>query len=212
MSVAIFLSGSPTSGKETQGLILKEEIDADYLITSNALEQDGHRQKMKNGDLVSDDMVFQSIEKRINSKRHTILDGATRTHQQATLFPGKLRENGFDLVIAIELNLTDVEIALDRRKERLDSGGSNNRPDGDKRETFLKRFQRHNEEADAIRRILIRTCDEFFIIDALKSKNCIAKRIKEIVKMVLKDEYPEEYVDYGGFLGQSEHMIGMSSR
>ncbi len=179
MPIAILLNGPPTAGKGVQGQNIEKYFNSKRIITSDVLREDGHTEKMKKGIMVDDHIVFQSVISRIEEGKNHIFDGFARTPEQATIFPQKLRDLGFDLIVTIELNMTDEEVALERRLNRKKEGGSNYRPDGDRKKTFLERFRRHNQQADEVRKILLRSCDNFFIINATIPVEEVSRHIRQ---------------------------------
>jgi adenylate kinase family enzyme len=205
MQIAILLNGPPIAGKGVQGKFIEEYLDCSKIMTSVVLDEDGHTDIMRKGEMVDDHIVFESVTRRVEEGRHHLFDGFTRTPEQSTIFPKELHKIGFDLVIMIELNLIDEEIALERRLKRKTEGDSNDRPDGDRKETFLKRFRRHNHQADKVRSIHVHSCDHVFPIDARKDKNEVARLIKGFLKVVAFNEI-NQYVDDGAFLGESEQI------
>jgi len=184
--IAILLNGPPTAGKGVRGIEMEEYLDANRVLTSTVLEEDGHASEMRKGNMVEDHIVFESVTRRVIPGMNHIFDGFARTPEQATVFPKELRKLGFTQVITIELNLTDEEIALERRLKRKKEGDSNDRPDGDRKETFLKRFERHNNQADEVRSILVHSCDHIFVVDTRKNELEIARLIRGYLKVALE--------------------------
>jgi adenylate kinase family enzyme len=183
--IAILLNGPPTAGKGVRGIEMEKYLNANRILTSTALEEDGHAEKMRKGDMVEDHIVFQSVTSRVVQGVNHIFDGFARTPEQATIFPKELRKLGFTSILTVELSLIDEEKALERRLKRKQTGDSNDRPDGDRKETFLKRFHRHNNEADKVRSILVHSCDHLFVIDTRKNENEIARLIKGYLRVAL---------------------------
>jgi adenylate kinase family enzyme len=199
--IAILLNGPPTAGKGVQGSRIEDYLDCNRILTSSALDEDGYTEKMRKGIMIDDHIVFQSVSRRISPGANHIFDGFARTPEQATIFPKKIREFGFSQIITIELNLIDERVALERRLKRKENGDSNDRPDGDRKETFLKRFRRHNDQSDEVRSVLVHSCDHFFVIDTRKEEREVARLIRGHLKVALEGCGVFEEVQEHDFLG-----------
>lgn len=117
----LVLTGAPGSGKGTQGRLLAEKYHLYYISTGSLLRREvkanteiGIKAKevMDKGDLVSDELVIQLIEREIqqhNSVRGFIFKGFPRTVIQAYILDGLLRRLNSTVSYCIELNASTLE-------------------------------------------------------------------------------------------------------
>lgn len=109
--LALVLFGPPGSGKGTQSKILMQRLGIPQISTGDMLREEIRRgsavglsieERMKNGLLVSDDLVNRLVEERLrqpDTARGFILDGYPRTRQQAEVLLDLLARNGLAPVV-----------------------------------------------------------------------------------------------------------------
>lgn len=119
----LLLLGVPGSGKGTQAKKLKEHCGFAHISSGDLLraldadpngdpEQKKMLADMKAGRLVSNDLiytlVFAEIEKQVALGKNIVLDGVTRTVEQAKAFDNFFAEKGLlDTVKVIEFTMSD---------------------------------------------------------------------------------------------------------
>lgn len=118
----LILLGPPGSGKGTQSLFLREELEVPSISTGDILRDAcqketelGKKAKeyMSSGKLVPDDLVVQIIEKRISEddcKKGYILDGFPRTLNQANALASMLEEKKQKIDHAVNLEVTEEDL------------------------------------------------------------------------------------------------------
>jgi adenylate kinase len=116
---AIVLFGSPGSGKGTQARLLESRLGIPQISTGDMLRErlrrealnNGVRETMQAGSLVSDDLVNRMVEERVgrpDAARGFILDGYPRTRMQADFLRNLLQCKGFEPVVihlAVDYNV-----------------------------------------------------------------------------------------------------------
>lgn len=127
---SIILIAPPSSGKGTISKFLNEKYDLPHISTGDLLrsaalnddEQGNYiKKQMKMGKLVSDNIIIDLIENRINEDdchNGYILDGFPRNISQTKKYEKMLEENGKDLGIPILIDVP-FEIAKKRITGRL---------------------------------------------------------------------------------------------
>ncbi len=121
----IFL-GPPGSGKGTQIERLREKhqlavVSSGDIVRNLAKENQDYREKMEKGELISDEILFHEISKRLETERTEtglIFDGFPRNVAQATKLDQILSEHNRSLsgVVYIELDEEEVVKRLSIRK------------------------------------------------------------------------------------------------
>ena len=109
--LALVLFGPPGSGKGTQSKLLMERLGIPQISTGDMLREEIRRgsavglsieERMKNGLLVSDDLVNRLVEDRLrdpDTGHGFILDGYPRTRQQAEVLLELLARTGWAPVV-----------------------------------------------------------------------------------------------------------------
>ncbi len=154
MKKHIILFGPPGAGKGTQAQILKDRLSIPQLSTGDMLraavaaktELGKQAEKiMKEGGLVSDDIIIGMIADRISHedcKNGFMLDGFPRTVAQAKALDEMLAKQNKQIDIVIEIKVPDVDL-INRSAKRANEAiakGETPRPD-DVPETFKKRLK-----------------------------------------------------------------------
>jgi len=150
----IILFGPPGAGKGTQAGILKESLGIPQLSTGDMLRAAVAAKTplgvqaekiMKEGGLVSDDIIIGMIDERINQAdcaNGFMLDGFPRTVAQAEVLDKMLAAKGKKIDIVIEIKVPDEALkgrVVKRANEAL-AKGEVPRPD-DNPEVFGKRLE-----------------------------------------------------------------------
>ena len=155
----IILFGPPGAGKGTQAQILQSELKIPQLSTGDMLraavaaktELGLQAEKiMKEGGLVSDDIIIGMIADRISQddcNTGFMLDGFPRTVAQAEALDEMLTQKSKSIDIVIEVKVPDEELIKRSAKRAADAiaKGEDPRPD-DVPETFKKRLQTYWEQ------------------------------------------------------------------
>ncbi|MDA3808846.1 MAG: adenylate kinase [Spirochaetaceae bacterium] len=130
----IVLFGYPGSGRGTQGKALAEKFGLEYVATGTMLDEEIKKKsetgkKIKdiydNGLLVSDEIVVQLIEKKLEESKDVkgfIFKGFPRTLVQSYILDGLLKKHGSFIseVIEIEVPTLDLISRLDARRQTDD--------------------------------------------------------------------------------------------
>lgn len=118
---SIILIAPPAAGKGTQSDMLVEKYGFAHISTGDMLREVAKtdeviKSKLENGELISDDIVFDLLQKRLASddcKKGFILDGFPRNVNQAKRYDQIVDELGISSNIVIYLDV-DKETALKR--------------------------------------------------------------------------------------------------
>lgn len=150
----IILFGPPGAGKGTQATILKQLLGIPQLSTGDMLRSAVAAGSplglkagkiMKEGGLVSDDIIIDMISERINEadcSKGFMLDGFPRTVAQAQALDKMLKNSGKKIDVVIEIQVPDEELkkrVVNRANEAV-AKGEQPRPD-DNLVTFSKRLE-----------------------------------------------------------------------
>ena len=115
------LTGGPATGKGTRATILANALNIPHIATGDmlrqvALKNEDIRAKLQKGELISDDIITDLLEKRIKEedcKNGFVLDGYPRTYKQAELLDELLERLGRKITKVMELVIPD-ELAFKR--------------------------------------------------------------------------------------------------
>jgi len=138
--MVLLIIGPPGSGKTTQAAKLKSKYKipsismADILKKEGGAKSDLSRRLKVNlaGDLVSDEVANQLIDKRLQRKdvaQGFILDGYPVTEKQATYLDAMLAQRGLPTPVVIHLSAPD-NVVVERMSQR---GRSDDTPEAMKR-------------------------------------------------------------------------------
>ena len=211
MKNVIFIA-PPSAGKGTQS---KELINLgyDHISTGDMLREEINMKSdlglkiediMKSGSLVSDDIVFELINKRLkNNSKPFILDGFPRTLNQAKLLDNLFNELNIDNYEVVYLDIA-MEEALKRALGRLtcECGASYNiyyeplkpkcdgvcdvcgkalvRRGDDNEESFRNRFSTFLENNEPIKEFY-NSKNRLHVIDATIGNEIVTDKIKNIL-------------------------------
>ncbi len=118
---SIILIAPPAAGKGTQSDMLVEKYGFAHISTGDMLREVAKtdeviKSKLENGELISDDIVFDLLQKRLEQddcKKGFILDGFPRNVNQAKRYDQIVDEHGISSNVVIYLDV-DKETALKR--------------------------------------------------------------------------------------------------
>jgi adenylate kinase len=151
----IVLFGYPGSGRGTQGKALAEKFGLEYVATGNMLDEEIKkgtdigkkiRKIYDNGLLVSDEIVVQLIEKKLEESKDVkgfIFKGFPRTLVQSYILDGLLKKHGsfISRVIEIEVPTLDLISRLDARRKTDDK-----RPYDSDTSKIVQRLEDHQDK------------------------------------------------------------------
>lgn len=161
--INLILFGPPGAGKGTQAKALQQKYGLVQLSTGDMLRAEiaavtplGLRVKdiMARGDLVSDEIVIELIEKRIaqpDCREGVIYDGFPRTVDQARALDAMLARKSYPAPTAIQL-VVDEEKMVSRLHERIaqmKAAGQTPRPD-DNEQTLRNRMKEYHEKTEPV--------------------------------------------------------------
>ena len=135
----ILLMGLAGSGKGTQGKLLSDKLDYEYISTGEYLREylsEERKEQILAGKLVDDDEMIQIISEFLGkTKKESVLDGFPRSEAQADWLIGKHKNGEIDIEALIYLKVTKEELI-----DRLISRGR-----ADDNETAIKtRFEEYS--------------------------------------------------------------------
>lgn len=117
----ILLMGLAGSGKGTQGKLLSDKLDYEYISTGDYLREylsEERKNQILVGKLVDDDEMIKIINEFLsNTKKESILDGFPRSEAQANWLLEKHKKNEINIEALIYLKVTREEL-MDRLLER----------------------------------------------------------------------------------------------
>ncbi len=122
----IILLGNIGVGKGTQGKLIMEKYKIPYFATGDIFRENIEKetelgmkvkQIVKEGKLVSDELVNEIVFDKINNLDNFILDGYPRTINQALYFENFLKSRGKDVDIVINIDVPE-EIIIKRLSGR----------------------------------------------------------------------------------------------
>ncbi len=193
LNIALF--GPPGAGKGTQSKLLIEEYNLTYISTGDILRQEiaeeselGKQAKdiIAKGNLVSDEIIVQIIEKRIKTdtdSKGILFDGFPRTLVQAYILEGLLLKMNTYLSCMISLEVPEEELV----NRLLERGKSSGRSD-DNLEVIKNRLKEYKTKTAPVAAFY----DErniLYKINGLGSIKEIHNRIGKAVQATLKREW-----------------------
>lgn len=190
----LVLTGAPGSGKGTQGRLLAKKYNLYYISTGALLRREvrsnteiGQHVKdvMDKGDLVSDEIVIQLIEREIqqhNSVRGFIFKGFPRTVIQAYILDGLLRRLDSTVSFCIELNASTLE-SIKRLSSRAKT--TNSRAYDLTTDLIIHRLEEYNEKTVAVNNYYDKQ-NKFATVDASGEEELVFDRLSAKVEKAMK--------------------------
>ncbi len=155
MNIVIF--GPPGAGKGTQSKFIVNKYSLHQLSTGDLLRNEIKNKTelgskitsiMKNGELVSDDIVSNLILKFVSNdiyKHKIIFDGYPRTLAQAINLNNLLKENKQKINIVLKLS-----VSLETVKRRIAERQSQENRADDNEEIAIKRYQTYEKSSEPV--------------------------------------------------------------
>ena len=155
MNIVIF--GPPGAGKGTQSKFIVSKYNLHQLSTGDLLRYEIKNNTpigsqissiMNNGELVSDEIVGNLIEKVVSNnlyKNKIIFDGYPRTLSQAQNLDNLLKK--YDQKINIVLKLS---VSLETVKKRISERQNQENRDDDDEETAIKRYKTYEKSSEPV--------------------------------------------------------------
>ena len=155
MNIVIF--GPPGAGKGTQSKFIVSKYNLHQLSTGDLLRYEIKNNTpigsqissiMNNGELVSDEIVDNLIEKVVSNnlyKNRIIFDGYPRTLSQAQNLDNLLKK--YDQKINIVLKLS---VSLETVKKRISERQNRENRDDDNEETAIKRYKTYEKSSEPV--------------------------------------------------------------
>ena len=155
MNIVIF--GPPGAGKGTQSKFIVSKYNLHQLSTGDLLRYEIKNNTpigsqissiMNNGELVSDEIVGNLIEKVVSNnlyKNKIIFDGYPRTLSQAQNLDNLLKK--YDQKINIVLKLS---VSLETVKKRISERQNRENRDDDNEETAIKRYKTYEKSSEPV--------------------------------------------------------------
>lgn len=190
----LVITGAPGSGKGTQGRILAKKYNLYYISTGSLLRKEvklkselGLRVKavMDKGDLVSDEIVIQLIEREIkqhNSERGFIFKGFPRTVVQAYILDGLLRRLDSTVSFCIELNASTLE-SIKRLSARAKT--PNARAYDLTTDLIIHRLEEYNSKTVAVGGFYEKQ-NKFASVDASGTEEEVSDRLSDKVEKAMR--------------------------
>lgn len=190
----LVLTGAPGSGKGTQGRLLAKKYNLYYISTGSLLRKEvkanteiGQQVKavMDRGDLVSDEIVIQLIEREINlhnGVRGFVFKGFPRTVVQAYILDGLLRRLDSSVSFCVELNASTLE-SVKRLSNRAKT--SNARAYDLNTDLIIHRLEEYNEKTVAVGNFYDRQ-NKFASLDASGDEQTVFQRLCDKVEKAMR--------------------------
>ncbi len=192
LNIALF--GPPGAGKGTQSKYLIEKYNLTYISTGDILRREiaegselGQKAKdvIAAGQLVSDDLIVQIIEKRIQSeaKDGILFDGFPRTVTQAYILDGLLSKLNTSLTFMLSLEVPNDEL----KTRLLERGKSSGRSD-DTMEVIEKRLKEYEDKTMPLIDFY-KERGKYISINGVGSIDDITTRLNNAIDKTLKRSY-----------------------
>lgn len=191
LNIALF--GPPGAGKGTQSEFIINEYNLCYISTGDLLRKEiaektklgeDAKSRIAAGQLVSDEIIVQLIEKTIVTNPYTqgfLFDGFPRTYMQAYILEGLMIQHNTSLTCLINLKV-DQDLTVQRLLER---GKSSGRSD-DNKTVIKKRLEEYNEKTHPVLEFY-REKGILKNVDGSQSIENVTSQIKDILKEELKN-------------------------
>ncbi len=183
----IVLLGPPGCGKGTQSKLLVEKDNFVQLSTGDLLRNEitngtelGNKISsiMNSGELVSDEIVGDLIEKFISNKDYKnkiIFDGYPRTLSQAKNLDILLKKYNQKIDIVLKLN-----VSLDTIKKRILERKSIEQRADDNEEIAIKRFQTYQKSSETV----LNYYEQTKLLKVVNGENSISQINNEISEII----------------------------
>ena len=118
----IIMLGGPGTGKGTVGGKIAKDFNLAHIATGDMFREEIKNQTefgkriesyISKGLLVPDELVIETVENRLmknDAENGVVLDGFPRTVNQAKALAQFLKDNGKEITMAVELNISDENI------------------------------------------------------------------------------------------------------
>ncbi len=191
LNIALF--GPPGAGKGTQSKFLVDKYNLVYIATGDILRQEiaensrlGKQAKeiIDNGELVSDEIIVQIIEKRIiNYENHNgiLFDGFPRTVVQAYILEGLMLKLNSTLRCMISLNVPKEELT----ERLLERGKTSHRAD-DTADVIVRRLEEYDNKTAPVAEFY-KEQEKFFPLNGVGTIETIQKRIDDTIEESLRN-------------------------
>lgn len=193
LNIALF--GPPGAGKGTQSQKLIEYYNLAYIATGDMLRNEinegtdlGREAKstIERGELVSDEIIVQLIEKKIRSNPNAegfLFDGFPRTLVQAYILEGLLLKLNTSLTAVISLEVDRNEL-----KNRLLERGKETGRSDDKAKVIETRLKEYDNKTAPLKKFYSEK-GQFYAINGIGDVDEIQTRLRDQVKATLKKEW-----------------------
>jgi len=191
----IALFGPPGAGKGTQSKMLIEKYNLAYISTGDMLREEiskgtalGQKAKavIDRGELVSDDIIVQIIEKKIKANPEVngfLFDGFPRTVIQAYILEGLLLKLNTSLSCMISLEVPEEELM----KRMMERAKKENRTD-DTQEVIKNRLKEYHNKTVPVAEFYEEK-GIYFPIDGVGTVDEIFKRITNTIEQTLTSQW-----------------------
>ncbi|MDR2009334.1 MAG: adenylate kinase [Bacteroidales bacterium] len=189
LNIALF--GPPGAGKGTQARKLAKEYGLTYISTGDILRQEiamntelGKEAKsvIEEGELVSDEIIVQIIEKNIDMNPDSngiLFDGFPRTYAQAYILDGLLTKMNTKLSCLLSLEVPKDEL-IKRMMFRAEQEGRFD----DKKEIIENRLREYDNKTVPVIDFF-REQGKFYPIDGIGTIEDVFERLTDTIEMIL---------------------------
>lgn len=190
LNIALF--GPPGAGKGTQSKLLVEKYNLTYISTGDILRQEiaeksplGLQAKsiIERGDLVSDEIIVQILENKINKNIHSngiLFDGFPRTVVQAYILEGLLLKLGTSLTCMLSLEVPRDELMQRMLKRAKVEGRSD-----DTREIIENRFKEYDNKTIPVAEFY-KEKEKYFPINGVGKVEDVFQRLTQSIDETLQ--------------------------
>ncbi|MCX7696797.1 MAG: adenylate kinase [Bacteroidales bacterium] len=191
--INIALFGPPGAGKGTQSRKILEKYNLTYVSTGDMLREEmtantliGQKVKsiIERGELVSDDIIVQLLENKIDTNLETngfLFDGFPRTVVQAYILEGLLMRMNTTLNCMISLSVPR-EMLIERMLERARKEGRSD----DKMDVILHRLDEYEKKTTPVADFY-QGMGKFYELNGVGSIDEVFSRIESVIQKVLEN-------------------------
>lgn len=190
----LVLSGSPGSGKGTQGKLLAEKFNLYYISTGALLRKEVKnnteigikvKDSMAQGELIPDELVIPLIEQEMKHGGDVngfIFKGFPRTILQAYILDGLLRRMNMRVSCTVELKVPTLDLI-----RRLDKRGKSEkaRPYDQSTELIIHRLEEYESKTKPTMD-LYQKQNKLLVVEATGSREEVIERLSAAVASVMK--------------------------